>query len=270
MQEKVEAFSTLCQLLEARDQDGYRKRTDGREEGEFSVLPRQISVDALMKKEYEQGNFMVQGEALEKEAGRIFQNLPGQVPQLRKLLTFLIREMMRNTPEHGKSREFWFCGRGSSQEGWVEAACLDQGIGIFRSLTGNLTHRAYIHDDREALQWAVKAGISVAFSPSSKQRSDDEWANSGFGLYMVSQICRKTGGSFQLLSGTACLTMDAHQIQEGRGDFPGTGVAVRIPYREIQDAQKLISETAMEGEIMAREIRTAFRQASKPSRGLTI
>ena len=263
MKDRIHIFPTMELLLRKREQS--EKQLE-----QLSVFPQLIRVDELMKKEYDQGNYMVQGEALEKEAGRLAKILVHEQPQTRKILTFLIREIMRNTPEHGKSRELWFCGQSNSLEGWVEIACVDEGIGIFKSLTENPAHRKYIADGREALQWAVKAGISAAFRPSAKQTSNDEWANSGFGLYMVSQICRKTGGSFQLLSGSSCLTIEKDSVLEDVDFWAGTGVSIRIPEAKVTDAQKLIYDTSLEGEKMAREIRTAFKRASKPSQGLRL
>jgi hypothetical protein len=51
------------------------------------------------------------------------------------------------------------------------------------------------------LQWSLKAGISQSFQPSQKNKEDEIWSNSGFGLYMVSQICKELNGSFGLASG---------------------------------------------------------------------
>ena len=56
---------------------------------------------------------------------------------------------------------------------------LDEGIGVYESLKQNRIHREYVTNNEEALRWAIKPGISVAFNPARGQRSQDTWANSG-------------------------------------------------------------------------------------------
>lgn len=51
-----------------------------------------------------------------------------------------------------------------------------------------------------ALQWSLKAGILDAFKAPIKQKSNDIWTNLGFGLFMVSEICKHLNGSFCLIS----------------------------------------------------------------------
>lgn len=77
-----------------------------------------------------------------------------------------------------------------------EIAIVDEGIGVKKSLQKNSIHRAYATDDESALSYAIKAGISQAvLDPRRGNRSNDEWANSGYGLYMVSEICKELGGN---------------------------------------------------------------------------
>ena len=101
----------------------------------------------------------------------------------------------------------------------AEIAIVDEGIGIYESLTQNTSHKEYITDNITALKWALKAGISEAFGPSKKQKSQDSWANSGFGLYMVNEICKHLNGSFCLISYGNYLLIDNHGIKEGETLF---------------------------------------------------
>ena len=227
-----------------------------------------IDAGALQQAGYEQGRYMALGDILEKESGRLTGMLAGGNGELHKLLTYLMREMLRNTPEHAQTSQMWVCGQYCPSGAAAEIAVMDEGIGLYRSLTRNPSHRAYITDPAAALRWAVKAGISRAFGPAAGQRSRDEWANSGFGLYMASTICRDLGGSFCIISSGRYLCIDSRGVQTGETSFSGTAVGLRVPAAQLHDAQGLISAAARKGEAEARTIRNAFKKASVPSKGL--
>lgn len=241
----------------------------GEAHGSTNYIPiTPIVVDELQKAEYEQGNYMVLGDLIEKEAGRLARIVDRGNEELHKLLTFLIREILRNTPEHAKTSIMWVCGQYWPSFELAEIAIVDEGIGIYESITKNAAHREYIKDNATALQWALKAGISEAFRPSSKQRSKDEWANSGFGLYMVSEICKYLHGSFCIISYGNYIIIDNHGIKAGGTSFKGTAIRMRVPSKKIASAQNIISQIASQGEAEARTIRNAFKTASMPSKGL--
>lgn len=241
----------------------------GEANGSSNYIPiTPLVIDELQKAEYEQGNYMDLGDIIEKEAGRLARIVDRGNTELHKLLTFLIREILRNTPEHAKINTVWVCGQYWSSYELAEIAFIDEGIGIFKSITQNAAHREYITDNATALQWALKAGISEAFRPSVKQRSDDEWANSGFGLYMVSEICKHLNGSFCIISYGNYMLIDNHGIKAGETSFHGTAIRMRVPSKKILSAQSVISEIASQGEAEAKTIRNAFKTASTPSKGL--
>mgnify|MGYP004584113801 CR=1 FL=1 len=227
-----------------------------------------ILVDELRKAEYEQGNYMALGNLIEREASRLSKIVDRGNKELHKLLTFLIREILRNTPEHAQTNTIWICGQYWPSYELAEIAIIDEGIGIFNSITRNTAHRKYITDNATALQWALKAGISEAFKPSMKQKSNDEWANSGFGLYIVSEICKHLNGSFCIISYGNYMLINNHATEIGVTSFEGTAIGMRVPSKNITSAQSIISQIARQGEIEAKAIRTAFKTASTPSKGL--
>ena len=227
-----------------------------------------ISVDALQQAEYKQGNYISLGDIIEKESGRLARIVDRGQSELHKLLTYLIREILRNTPEHAQTNQMWVCGQYWPSYELAEIAIIDEGIGIYRSIVQNPSHREYIKDNATALQWAIKAGISQTFRPSAKQRSRDEWANSGFGLYMVSEICKHLNGSFCIISYGNYILIDNHGVKVGETSFHGTAIRMRVPSKRINDAQEIISTIARKGESEAKTIRNAFKKASTPSKGL--
>ena len=241
----------------------------GEAQGSNNYIPiTPIKVDKLQQTEISQGNFMVVGDLIEKEAGRLARIVDRGNTELHKLLTYLIREILRNTPEHAGTNTMWVCGQYWPSFELAEIAIADEGTGIYNSITQNHSHREYITDNKKALQWALKAGISEAFRPSAKQRDCDEWANSGFGLYMVSSICKYLNGSFCIISYGDYMLIDNHGIKYGETNFKGTAIRMRVPSKKILNAQDIIAQIATQGEMEAKTIRNAYKNASIPSKGL--
>lgn len=241
----------------------------GEAHGSNNYIPiTPIKVDELQKNEIAQGNYMMIGEVIEKEAGRLARIVDRGNQELHKLLTYLIREILRNIPEHAKTNTMWVCGQYWPTFELAEIAIADEGIGIYNSIIQNNSHKKYITDNEKALQWALKAGISEAFKPSMKKKSCDEWTNSGFGLYMVNEICKHLNGSFCIISYGNYMLIDNHGIKYGETNFRGTAIRMRVPSKKIENAQAIISKIASQGEMEARTIRNAFKKASTPSKGL--
>lgn len=241
----------------------------GEANGNQNYIPiSPVLVDELQKVECEKGNYMVLGDLIEKEAGRLARIVDRGNKELHKILTFLIREILRNTPEHAKTNTIWICGQYWPTFELAEIAIIDEGIGIFESITKNAAHKEYITDNATALQWVLKAGISEAFKPSKKQKSDDTWANSGFGLYMVKEICKYLKGSFCIISYGNYILINNHGMKVGETEFEGTAIRMRVPSKKIGNAQSIISQIASQGEVEAKTIRNAFQTASIPSKGL--
>lgn len=238
--------------------------------GSGNYLPiTSLSLTQMRSQEQEQGGrFLPDGDIIEREAGRLATIIDRGDTQLHKLLTYLIREILRNTPEHAETDQMWICGQYWRSSQLAEIAILDEGIGVYQSITKNRAHREYITDNASALDWSIKAGISQAIAPSVKQKSNDEWANSGFGLYMVSQICRKLNGNFALISYDDFVHLNNHGLSHGKTSFHGTAIRLRVPAQNVKDAQSIISEINRQGEAEAKLIRNAFKTSSMPSKGL--
>ncbi len=241
----------------------------GQASGSLNYIPiTPIKIDELQKTEHDKGNYIALAEMIEKEAGRLASVLDRGDKELHKLLTYLIREILRNTPEHAATNTMWICGQNWNTHNLAEIAIIDEGIGIYKSITKNASHKEYITDNATALQWALKAGISEAFKPSMQQKSDDTWANSGFGLYMVNEICNHLKGEFSIISYDDYLAFNDYKKRSGKTFFKGTAICMRIRPSEIKNASSLISQIASNGESEAKNIRTAFKAASIPSKGL--
>lgn len=157
------------------------------------------------------GRFQELGDTIKQKSSELAKIICRNNIEMQALMTYLIREILRNIPEHADSDKAWICGQYWA-DGSAEIAIVDEGIGIKNSLQKNAIHRQYVLDDLSALQCAVKAGISQAFHPGRGNRSDDVWSNSGYGLFMASEICKELGGSFCIASGTDYLYIDGNPL----------------------------------------------------------
>lgn len=168
----------------------------GEASGNDNYLPiTELDFHTMHRKEIDKGNLIEMGNLIESESEKLSKILSRNNKELQTLLTYLLREILRNIPEHSNSTKAWICGQYWTNN-TAEIAIIDEGIGIKNSLQKNVVHKKYISDDEDALRCSVKAGISQAFQPAKKNKSDEIWANSGFGLYMASEICKDLEGSF--------------------------------------------------------------------------
>lgn len=241
----------------------------GEASGSSNYIPiTLIDFNELHNEELELGNYVELGSLIENEASKLSKIVDRGNIEMHKLLTYLIREIMRNTPEHADTDKIWICGQYWPSYNLAEIAILDEGIGIYKSISKNKYHKEYLLDNKSALQWALKAGISAAFDPSRKQKDDSIWANSGYGLFMISEICKYLNGSFCLISYDNYILIDNHGVNIGDTFLSGTAIRIKVPCNKIVDAQEIISIISKKGAEQAKNIRNAFKIASQPSRGL--
>jgi len=119
-------------------------------------------------------------------------------------LGYSIREMMRNVLEHSESSKVWYAGQCWPQLDRVEVAVLDEGVGIRATLSRN--PHLLIESDEDSLRQAMMPRVSgVAFKGSPRVRyQPEEWRNTGYGLFLVSELC-SSAGSFMLSSQSAAI-----------------------------------------------------------------
>ncbi len=214
------------------------------------------------------GEYMEQGDLIERKSDELATVLAQGNRELQKMFRYLIREAIRNVPEHAGTNEVWICGQYWHNRDKAEIAILDEGIGVYESLKQNRIHREYVTNNAEALRWAIKPGISVAFNPARGQRSQDTWANSGYGLFMISEICKATNGWLTFVSGDNCLRIYPNGSGLYGVHFKGTALGIQIRPSQVVNCQALIDSVRLSGESTAKTIKNSFKGASVPSKGL--
>lgn len=212
-------------------------------------------------------NGMEIGDAIEMKASELAKVLSRDNKEIHILLTYLLLEILRNIPEHAECNKAWLCGQFWS-DGIAEIAIVDEGIGILSSLQRNFIHKKYIKNDKDAITSAIKAGISQAYQSSRINTSMNPWANSGFGLYMVSEICKELHGSFCLASGNKFIITNSDGTTNiGDTFFKGTAIKMTISTKSLKNSKDIIKMISSQGEVQAKTIRNAFKKASISSRG---
>jgi hypothetical protein len=151
-------------------------------------------------------------------------------------VAYSFREIIRNVFEHAGVDECFIQGQRMTS-GVIEVAILDEGCGIRTSLS-----KAYpTSSDNEALDSCILPGVS------SRSRDLEESENSGFGLYVLSEIGR-CFGRFVLCSGKASLKLSKRNPPaKDEADVPGTLVSLRLD-QPPRNMQALLEDIVMRGE----------------------
>ena len=227
-----------------------------------------LDIAELTRNAYEKRGWADQGDIIELEAKRLSIILSQGDTEFQKLLQYLLREAIRNIPEHAGTNEIWLCGQYWRNRNLAEIAILDEGIGVYNSLSQNRIHRNYITTNEDALRWALKPGVSTAFHPARGQRSLEPWANSGYGLYMISEICKATDGWLTFVSGDECMRVYPNASSVYKAHYNGTALGIRVKPSKITKCQAIIDDAMARGLSEAKTIKNAFKESSVPSRGL--
>ncbi|MEI8716336.1 ATP-binding protein [Mesorhizobium sp. ISC11] len=188
---------------------------------------------------------------------------------LQDTLAYAIREIIRNVVEHSEAHSYTFAAQYWPSRQEVEMVVSDQGIGLASSLRQN--SNLSIESDADALTTAIQPGMSS--KAWRKSRHDDDWANSGYGLFMTEGLCR-LGGIFQLMSGDVVLDIRGAQKRLHPASWAGTVVVLRLDTSQLRALSETLQDLRDEGRRMERAAKghaigpSRASQASKP-RGWT-
>ncbi|VTX76406.1 Uncharacterised protein [Gemella haemolysans] len=195
------------------------------------------------------------------------------INDIRSMFEYIIFEMVRNIPEHSHSFNAWHFSQVWRKEQYIEAefSLIDYGIGFKESL--NFKGERFLDSDCEALELALKPGITSGIVEDFKLRENEEkeYLNSGYGLYMITELCKRLQGEYIIISKSAIARNGKVESLTKNKVFPGTAIKIkiRIPNGFTNTAFKdMLKEIADLGEKESRGIRGAIKEASSKSRGL--
>lgn len=142
---------------------------------------------------------------------------------LKQILTYCITEIIRNVYDHSKSRSLWYAAQYWPTKGLVEVAIIDEGMGIKKSFA--VKNKQYeIESDLDAIKFSVLPGITRT---TNKKDPYDIFSNSGYGLFMTRNICKKYG-DFAICSGKKCCIFSGNNYKIIDTNFDGTIIRIRI------------------------------------------
>ena len=148
-----------------------------------------------------------------------------------QVLSYAMREMIRNVVEHSASSDLAYAAQYWPGTGKAEIAITDRGMGLSKSLSSN--PKLGTVSDEQALDLAVQPGVSS--KTWRKQRSRSVWANSGYGLYMVKGLCVASGGSFSIASGSFVRTWSKKGELTAPTHLKGTTVILQLNSDNLED-----------------------------------
>lgn len=173
---------------------------------------------------------------------------------------YCLREILRNVAEHSQSDHMLVMGQYWPERNEVELAVLDRGIGLRAALAENPKFSG-LASDRYAIRLALLPSTSGKKVYDASERLDEpdadgEWGNSGFGLYVTSQMARRTG-SFTIASGDARLEITGNQTRSGAFFLPGTLVSMKMNVAQLGRLEPVLKQISDRGEAIAKRFLTA-------------
>lgn len=211
----------------------------GEAKGGPTYIPITIYQTALIRQEA-RDRMINPAELLESEAKRIADILTRHDNgDTNSVLTYCIREIFRNVIEHSQAGQFGFCAQYRPSLNRVSFAIIDRGIGLKESLKDN--PNLTLLDDKESIIQALKPAVSGKVYPGQKRKPKGEWANSGYGLFMTSNICKK-GGGFFIASGSAGYYLSEKNEKYLETPFEGTAVNLAINTTRISELNSMLRE----------------------------
>ncbi|AXM88191.1 ATP-binding protein [Anoxybacillus ayderensis] len=158
--------------------------------------------------------------------------------KLFKYIKFCLIELLRNIVEHSESKYFWYCAQYWSSINCVEIAIMDEGIGIHESLKKELDE----DDINNALRFSLIPGCSS--KPTTHYIDDAE--NSGFGLYMISEI-GKENGDFIIASNKDLIKKCKTNEVENFTFLRGTIIRLRLNIEDLREYELELEELRKKG-----------------------
>jgi len=196
----------------------------GEARGTDTHIPMKIlNCEELQRDAAEKGSYV--GDIIEEESEQLASMLCKQDQgAVHETLAYSIREIMRNVVEHSEATQIGLCAQYWPSRHQVEVAILDRGVGLKSTMKRN--PHLDVSNHKAAINYALMPAVSGTAFKGSKRKQKGPWANSGFGLYMTSRICRN-GGTFFVASGDTGMLLTT---KGGKKYFPCafSGTAIRM------------------------------------------
>jgi hypothetical protein len=211
----------------------------GEAKGSATYIPINIYNTSDIRQEA--GELMINpAELLESKAKVIAKILTrSENGDLYEVLTYCLREIFRNVIEHSNADQFGFCAQFRPSLNRVSFSIIDRGIGLKESLSANPTLK--LNNDEEAIRASLQPAVSGKIYKGQKRKPKGEWANSGYGLFMTSNICKR-GGGFFMASGDIGYYVSENNEKLLTTPFKGTALNLALDTNRIKGLQTMLRE----------------------------
>lgn len=239
----------------------------GQAGGSGTYIPLTRLVVNRIKTEAREG-YVHHGEIIEEESSRIAGVLTRYSEcEVFETLTYAIREIFRNVVEHGLASHIWYAAQYWPTKSRVEIAILDEGVGLLTSLKRN--SRLNIRDNRQAVFMSLQPGVS-GVTKENRRRSDGNWVNSGYGLFMTSSLCQ-LGGSFYICSKSDAISLVGNHSEFIDCNYDGVAIRMVLDTSRLRRLNESLEVLRNKGEKIAAELGNSDTEltASKMSRMLS-
>ncbi len=167
----------------------------------------------------------------------------GHGAPIQDAVTYAIREIVRNAIEHSGQRELWFAAQFWPNRNRIEVAIVDEGCGIRDGLQRNPEHCALV-DEVAAIRLAMRAGVTgtvrrpasleeVAMADREYGISPEFFENSGYGLFVVGELCRRAG-NLLILSNDRCVRIQGGDETISLAAHRGTAVRLVLHTDQVE------------------------------------
>ncbi|HMV55263.1 MAG TPA: hypothetical protein PKC15_16160 [Rhodocyclaceae bacterium] len=171
------------------------------------------------------------------------------------MISYSLREIMRSVFEHASTDKCFLMAQ-RWYPGTAEIVIADEGIGIHASLAKVLGGVNPV----DSIRKCILPGIT-----SGNVHSGSDWDNSGFGLYVVTELARKYG-SFSLISSNICYRQtNGHQSLDSI-PLQSTVVKLQVDTLDADYFPNILADIVARGEELANEIPGTVKSASKASK----
>lgn len=204
-------------------------------------------------------NFYYEIEPLAQKLSEVFQfDL-----NLANFIQYAFVETIRNVYEHSQSNKAFVCAQRWVSHNLVEIAVLDEGCGVSQAMK----RYSPSSTEEELLHLSVLPGVSAKTNHAFLGKND-EWSNSGYGLYILKELCKTYKGSFTICSNNYAIRyFSSGETKLYNTSFCGTVVCLRFLTNLNIDFSKERSRIVGEGQKVARQNKGAIKKASKSSGG---
>ncbi len=163
-----------------------------------------------------------------------------------RVLSYMIRELVRNSAQHSEALTVLYCARFEPDNQRFSFACMDPGIGVRASLSNNPDLE--ITSDADALRLAMQPGVSGKSWAGRPPDRQGVWSNMGLGLHMVRRIARRAGGELVLASGSGARHCQSHGDEPLDCHISGTLTAFTVHTSSVGEIESLLGEGRRRGD----------------------